>query len=158
MESPRSRGDEPPAAHDYASLRARGLARILDLLLFVALVLLLRGIRVRRGDCALIFACREGEVTGVATAWTIADYLTGFAYNWLMIAFHRGQTVGKMLTGVRIARPDGRALGVLGAAKREATAFASALVLGLGFVWAVGEGERRTWHDRVAGSRAFRAR
>lgn len=79
----------------------------------------------------------------------------GFLYNWLMIAYNDGRTVGKMVMGIRIARPDGSAVDVGTAAARAGMGIISGLACGLGYLWAFWDAERRTWHDSVANTRAF---
>lgn len=82
--------------------------------------------------------------------------LIGFAYEWLMLAFNDGRTIGKMALGIRIARPDGSAVDLGTAAARAGMAIVSSLPLGLGYLWAAWDPEKRTWHDMVADTRAFR--
>lgn len=80
----------------------------------------------------------------------------GFLYHWLMIAFNRGQTVGKMVLGIRITKPDGGLVDVGGAAVRAAMSIVSGLAIGIGYLWAAWDPENRTWHDIVADTRAYR--
>jgi uncharacterized RDD family membrane protein YckC len=82
--------------------------------------------------------------------------VVGFLYNWLMIAFNDGRTLGKMACGIRIARPDGSPVDIGTAAARAGMAIVSGLALGLGYLWAAWDDENRTWHDMVANTRAFR--
>lgn len=80
----------------------------------------------------------------------------GFLYNWLLIGLWDGKTVGKMLMGIRIARPDGSPVDLGTAAARAGMALVSGLALGIGYLWAAFDSENRTWHDMVANTRAFR--
>lgn len=82
----------------------------------------------------------------------------GFLYNWLMLAYNDGRTIGKMVMGIRIANPDGSRISVGTAAVRSGMALISGLTLGLGYLWAAWDRENRTWHDSVANTRAFRVR
>jgi uncharacterized RDD family membrane protein YckC len=79
-----------------------------------------------------------------------------FLYHWLMIAYWNGQTIGKRAMNIRIARPDGSAVDLGVAAVRSAMRLVSGIALGLGFLWAAWDPEKRTWHDMVADTRAFR--
>lgn len=81
-----------------------------------------------------------------------------FLYAWLMLAYAKGQTIGKMALGIRITNPDGRPLGVGQAAARQGMAIVSGIAFGLGYLWAAWDPEKRTWHDMVANTRAFKAR
>lgn len=84
--------------------------------------------------------------------------VAGFLYNWLLIAYNDGRTLGKMALGIRIARPDGSAVDLGTAAARAGMAIVSGLALGIGYLWAAWDPERRTWHDMVANTRAFDVR
>jgi uncharacterized RDD family membrane protein YckC len=81
--------------------------------------------------------------------------VVGFLYNWLMIAFNDGRTLGKMALNIRIARPDGSAVDLGTAAARAGMALVSGLAFGIGYLWAAFDSENRTWHDMVADTRAF---
>jgi uncharacterized RDD family membrane protein YckC len=82
----------------------------------------------------------------------------GFLYHWLLIAFNDGRTIGKMAMNIRIARPDGSRVDLGMAAARAGMAIVSGIALGLGYLWAAWDPERRTWHDMVANTRAFDTR
>lgn len=89
------------------------------------------------------------------TSWFGGLPLVEFLYRWLMITFANGQTLGKMAVGIRIARPDRRPVDLGRAAARAGMAILSGWALGLGYLWAAWDPERRTWHDMVADTRAF---
>lgn len=87
----------------------------------------------------------------------IGGILLDFLYHWLLIAYWDGQTVGKRAVGVRVTRPDGTIVDPAVAAGRSAMRLVSGFVLLLGFIWAAWDPEKRTWHDMVADTRAYRA-
>jgi uncharacterized RDD family membrane protein YckC len=66
-----------------------------------------------------------------------------------------GQTVGKRLLGVIILTPEGHTLDWRSSLLRSLMAFLSAVPMGLGFLWAIWDPKRQTWHDKVANSEAF---
>jgi uncharacterized RDD family membrane protein YckC len=66
------------------------------------------------------------------------------AYSWT----HGGQTIGMRAWRLRVERDDGSALDGRRALLRFAAATVSLLAVGLGFVWACFDPQRRTWHDR----------
>ena len=67
------------------------------------------------------------------------------------------QTPGKWIVGIRVMAADGAPLSKKAALKRAGGYILSGIPFGLGFFWALG-GEKRTWHDRLAGSRVSEAR
>ncbi len=83
--------------------------------------------------------------------------LVALVYDWLMIALVRGQTVGKMALRIRITTPEGGPVDLVRSAVRAGMAIVSGLALGLGYLWAAWDPEKRTWHDMVAGTRAYLA-
>ena len=69
-----------------------------------------------------------------------------------------GQTVGKMLVGIRVLGADGVGLPLGAALLRYFAYFASAAPFAMGFVMAGLRRDRRALHDLIAGSRVDRLR
>ncbi len=69
-----------------------------------------------------------------------------------------GQTIGKMVTGVRVIGDDGQPVDIAGAVLRTAGCAASLLTLGLGYLPAFFTADRRALQDRIAGTQVVRAR
>lgn len=69
-----------------------------------------------------------------------------------------GQTIGKMVTGVRVVASDGEPLTVGASFLRYLAYYVSAFLLGLGFVVAGLRRDKRAIHDLLAGSRVERER
>lgn len=67
---------------------------------------------------------------------------------WVMF----GQTPGKLLLGVRIARISGQPLTIRRALLRYVGYWLSAIPLGLGFLWVLVDDSRQGWHDKLAGT------
>ena len=72
-------------------------------------------------------------------------YPVGF---WVLL----GQTPGKLLLGVRIARINGQPLTIRRALLRYLGYWLSAIPLGLGFLWVLVDDQRQCWHDKLAGT------
>lgn len=72
-------------------------------------------------------------------------YPVGF---WVLL----GQTPGKLLMGVRIARINGQPLTIRRALLRYVGYWLSAIPLGLGFFWVLVDDRRQCWHDKLAGT------
>jgi uncharacterized RDD family membrane protein YckC len=64
-----------------------------------------------------------------------------------------GQTVGKMATGIRVVAENDRDVEPARAVQRTLAALASVATVGIGFAPVLFAGDRRTLHDRVAGTR-----
>lgn len=74
-----------------------------------------------------------------------------FVYLWIGNAGWR--TMGKGLTGVRVVRKDsGQPLGPWRGLLRTLGYIVSLVPLGVGFLWAIWDKDKQTWHDKIAGS------
>jgi uncharacterized RDD family membrane protein YckC len=75
-----------------------------------------------------------------------------------LIAFTaaNGQTIGKMLTRVRVTSEDGGRVDVAGAFLRAAGVLLSIATLGLPYVPALVSSDKRALHDRLAGTRVIK--
>ena len=77
----------------------------------------------------------------------------------VLIAFYglswtrRGQTLGMAAWRLRVERDDGRLLGWPDVLRRLGAAVLSSLPLGAGWLAALVDPERRTWHDRLSRTR-----
>jgi len=122
----------------------RLVAFVIDLVVIALVQIVLQGIAVARlGDRAL----------GAVGFFTL---VFAVAYPTVLHAI-AGQTVGKLLTRVRVVALDGGAL-PLGASFLRAVMFWATLVLTLGIGQIVGglRKDKRAFHDLLAGSRAER--
>lgn len=75
-----------------------------------------------------------------------------FVVSWVRV----GATIGMRAWKLRLARDDGTRVDVRTALLRFALALLSLAALGAGFWYAWFDAERRTWHDRVCGTRMTR--
>jgi uncharacterized RDD family membrane protein YckC len=69
-----------------------------------------------------------------------------------------GQTIGKMLAGIRVIGDTGQRVDIGGAVLRAAGSLLSLLSAGLGYLPAFVTTERRAIHDRISGTRVVSAR
>jgi uncharacterized RDD family membrane protein YckC len=69
-----------------------------------------------------------------------------------------GQTLGKMLLGIRVVRLDGHSLSSLQAVRRALGMLLAGLPGMSGLLWVAFDLNRRGWHDRVAGTMVIRLR
>ncbi|HOX42129.1 MAG TPA: RDD family protein [Myxococcota bacterium] len=136
----------------------RGLALAVDFVLLLGLQLAMVALGsalLGPGPAAALTALvgdpvNLGVVLGLFVA-LLLTYLTVFAR-------FGGQTVGKMLLGLRVVRLDGRSLGTGQALRRLAGMLLAALPGLAGFLWAAFDLERRGWHDRLGGTLVVRIR
>ena len=85
------------------------------------------------------------------TAWLIA-VLLGFT-NFIALPIFSGQTIGKMLAGLRIVRSDGRSASKGSIILRQTLGyFLSFATLGFGFLISVLGSKGRALHDYLAGT------
>jgi len=73
------------------------------------------------------------------------------AYHVVMWAW-RGTTIGGIVVGIKIIRPDGRPINFAVALVRALAGIFSAMVFFLGFFWAGWDREKQAWHDNIAGT------
>ena len=66
---------------------------------------------------------------------------------------HGGQSLGMRAWRLRVVRDDGLPLGLADALRRYLAAVVSVLPAGLGFLWALFDPDRLTWHDRWSRTR-----
>ena len=85
------------------------------------------------------------------TAYLLAACLLYFAPMW-----RRGMTVGMRAWRLRIEGLEGRAPTWRQCALRFITAIGSWACLGLGFAWALFDGQKRSWHDMASRTRLIR--
>lgn len=69
-----------------------------------------------------------------------------------------GQTVGKMLTGIKVIGDDGRRVDMAGAVLRALGCGVSLATAGLGYLLAFVTADGRALHDRISGTRVVSAR
>jgi len=70
------------------------------------------------------------------------------------IYFHgaTGQTVGKMILGLRVVSEDGGPLGYRRAILRWIGYFFSSVFFYFGFLWIIIDRKKQAWHDKLSGS------
>lgn len=135
-----------------AGFGRRALAMVLDLAL-------LSGVEVVLGWTAALSIDGAAMLLGhsIAGADGLATTLGGAGAFLLPVAYFTelhaggGQTLGKALVGIRVARPDGEPIGHGRSLLRWFGYTLSSIPMGLGFLAALGPG-RRALHDLVAGT------
>ena len=113
----------------------------------------------RRLGAALLDGILVGVVTGVLEAiigrgiGSLVAIVVGIAYYAYLEGSASGQTMGKKALGIRVY--DLRHGGPIGFSRGVIRYFArilSTIPLLLGYFWMLWDGEKQTWHDKLAGS------
>lgn len=89
--------------------------------------------------------------------WMVGIIL--WVVNFLLLPLLRGQTLGKMLTGITILKTDGSDVRLEGLLRRNVFGYLmTAATLGLGFVSLVFSKKGRALHDVIGGTVVVRGR
>jgi uncharacterized RDD family membrane protein YckC len=119
-------------------------------------VLLLGGI----GSVVVYFASRFAHVSieGLRPSWPyLGSYLAFLALVYAVyFTGTTGQTLGKIVYGLRVVDTAGRPPGYLRAAGRAALGAAGVVLVGLGLVPVLFDPARRAFHDRLLHTRVIR--
>ena len=140
----RSRSGAPADRHHrYAGLVSRCCGLAVDLAIVAAAA----------GATAGLPPLVWREVTGRDAAWlSAACALAAAALPWLYFTacwWLGGRTVGALLLGLTVTRPDGARLGLVRAAARAAAGLLVAPVWLVGMLNVLFDPDRRAWHDLV---------
>jgi uncharacterized RDD family membrane protein YckC len=147
----RTRTEEVIVNFDAARVKAPFLLRcgalLIDYIILVSLpVLGLLIARLSGDDGAKLFKSAFNSA-----GWLIAVLLA--VTNFIIFPMLGGQSIGKMFTGLRIIRSDGRAASFGQLLLRHLLGYPlTALTLGLGFLFSVFNARGRALHDLVAGT------
>ena len=96
----------------------------------------------------------QGDMISVDAAIVLSAILF-FLYFTLLTA-ESGQTLGKMVMGVRVVRTDGTNLSHTRAFVRSFGYILSSAIFWLGFLWALWDRRKQTWHDKIADTMVVR--
>ena len=149
-ESPATTLPPTPPSAEPAHLGWRLLAMVYDLFPLMALWF---------ATSAIVYFAR-GQVPvqpGSLAAWGLLALLWAVSGAYLVISWRRGgATIGMRPWRLKVLAADGHPAMLGALCVRYAVATLSLLVVGLGFAWALFDGERRCWHDMAAGTRFVR--
>jgi len=137
----------------YAGLQLRIVAFVLDVVILISALMLL----IAAGGLQTLFRSNFGDVDPPGSAFYVwigfilAFIPLGILYYILLLAW-KGQTIGKMAVRIKVVRRDGGSLSLGQAFVRWLGYLASALPLGIGFLMALKDSQRRALHDLLAGT------
>ncbi len=154
IETDRAAVADPIPADGRASSAARVAAMLVDLALLAGI------------DSAILYLTLA--IAGLPLTWLNVAVLPAVptaAFLLLLnggylVAFTAagGQTIGKMLTGIRVTSEEGHRVDVGRAVVRAAGCLLSLLTVGLAYLPAFASPDARALHDRLARTRVVRAR
>jgi uncharacterized RDD family membrane protein YckC len=133
-----------------APLRTRLAALVYEAVLLIPILFI----------AALLFLKVAGDASELGwkhslfQLWLLLVLGAYFGYCWV----RTGQTLAMKAWCIRVQRLDGARLGARQAAFRFVTACWTLLPLGLGWWWALFDGDRQFLHDRLSGTRIVRTR
>ena len=129
-----------------------GLLRRLVIMLYDGVVIV--ALWLLAGAIALPFIAAD-TMAGKHPVFTLYLVLVWFAYlAWCWQ--HGGMTLGMRAWRVRLGTDSGTVMDTWRSGGRFAASLVAALPLGAGFLWALTDPDRRTWHDRWSGTRLVR--
>jgi uncharacterized RDD family membrane protein YckC len=132
------------AATEPADFGQRLGAFLFDLLLFLIVLMVATFLLSSTSKKSIV-----GSNAMLAAFYVVA--LTLFALNFVLLAAHGGQTIGKRLVGIRVVREDGEPVGLVSVLVRHCAGYLlSALGAFLGFLWVVWDPKHQGWHDKIA--------
>lgn len=131
---------EPAAASatfELAGILPRIIALIIDGFLLVMLLLLTLSVISSSGYLLPALANFLGLAVPVFYYW----------YFWTR---RNGQTPGKFALGIRVVKADGTPISDVDAVIRAIGYQVSAVLFGLGYLWALIDRKNQAWHDKLA--------
>jgi uncharacterized RDD family membrane protein YckC len=102
---------------------------------------------------AIVVGIANGILTGILGkgAGSGLGAVVSAAYFTAFIGAERGQTLGQMALGIRVLGLDtGSSIGYGRAFLRWLVSIVSGIVILLGYLWMLWDGERQCWHDKAA--------
>jgi uncharacterized RDD family membrane protein YckC len=154
-------GASAPGHLDYANSGARAVAKILDQILLYVVQFIMN---------MTVFAGMAAAAAPTGGRGAPPDMGKFFAYMAMMMVVNlsiyigyqafllhwRGQTLGKMALGIKVVTPDGGPLSWGKCIGRPAAEMLSSCILLIGYFMAFWDPEKRTLHDRLAGTRVIK--
>jgi uncharacterized RDD family membrane protein YckC len=101
----------------------------------------------------IVLACRDGAPVPAGTLWFRCLLFAVSAGFFIGFWKRDGQTAGMKAWRIRIVGRDGDGLTWKAAVVRFLVGCLSIACAGVGFLWALVDADRLTWHDRAAGTR-----
>ncbi|RJP23969.1 MAG: RDD family protein [Deltaproteobacteria bacterium] len=147
------RQEQTPEHPPYAGFWSRAAARIIDLVLIIAVFNVIYLIDRLGADSGLWTGSGLGE--GEAGGFSMANVLRGFFFLSFPIFYYVylhgtcGQTFGKMAMKIKVVNEDGTPLDARKAFLRWLGYFLCDLTFHIGYIWAAFDSRKQGLHDKV---------
>ena len=102
---------------------------------------------------AIVLAFRGGEAIPAGTIWFRCLLLGVTALFFISFWTRSGKTLGMQAWRIMLIDEDGDPPSWRTAGIRFAAGCLSLAAFGIGFIWSLFDEQKRTWHDKVAGTR-----
>lgn len=149
----------PPAVQParLATVSRRWLAIIVDGLVVGVITLMLAGVggvfmtleTALLSDDATVFSSAASQFQNDVLTM---NFLVSAIYNVAFMTMFNGQTLGKIMLKLRVIKKNGRRIGILDAIIRNVFGYTISGMFLLGYLWAMFDREKQTWHDKLAGT------
>lgn len=151
-----------PGEMRYAGFWVRFLAKFLDgLLLWIPNTVIALGWSIvffgRMLFAPQLNQFEPGLWFGYQAVVFLTNTLVATTYQWFFLTRH-GATPGKMALGLKVVRSDGSAITGGRAIGRYFSELLSAMILGIGYIMAAFDDEKRALHDRICDTRVIRTK
>lgn len=143
---------QPIATTPFAGFWIRGLAFFIDKFILQMVSLILYAFLPLLGTSETQLA--QGQSMGLLMALVAVHLLIAAIYHIWFVRYYAG-TIGKILLGLTIVRADGAPMDWSTATVRFLGSWLSSLTLGVGFLMAAFDPEKRTLHDQIAKTRVI---
>ena len=140
-----------------ASIGKRWLAIVIDgfVVAIATVLLLVVGGALAPLDAAMASA-DEAAVSAALSNFQsntlTVNLLISAVYNVALMVWFNGQTLGKMMLRLRVVKKRGGRITVLDALLRNVFGYMVSQIFLLGYLWALFDSEKQTWHDKMAGT------
>ncbi len=142
----------------YAGFWIRFAARLIDGILLQLVLVPLRlilGLSAMGGSAAASAGSDAALQLGLMTIMlSLLSFVLSACYEIFMTGA-RGATLGKMILGLKVVRADGAPVSLALAAGRYFATLVSAITLGVGYIMAGFDDEKRSLHDRICETRVI---
>jgi uncharacterized RDD family membrane protein YckC len=146
-------------ARRYAGFWIRAAARIIDGILLNVVFLIVRipfGLAMI-GPGTVRESASVAAMVGTTVVLGLVSFVAAACYEIFFIA-RRGATIGKMIFGLKVIRADGSPLSVGESTGRYFAQWISSITLGIGYIMAGFDDQKRALHDRICETRVIHTR